>query len=523
MRRISVALLALSLSSLLCVPAMADFVPGTYEGEVLSVGGPMKVSVEVSEKDILSIDVVEMHDSEGVADAAVDRLVPTMVESQSVAVDNVTGATLTSLFLKNAVKDALSKAGEVEGLSEAVPYLAPAQEDMEVDVVVVGGGIGGLSAAATTAQAGLKTVVVEKNGYMGGTALISDQYCLTGVTDPVVSNWKPLIEDLNAMDIPAGLAEYPGYGEDTLLTMPDNGHTYMSQLMGGLADVVERNGGLLLTETPAIALLSEEGGVYVVMAKPKGQEPFEIHAKAVILATGGFSSNKEMVAKYLPYAAEARHAGLGGNTGDAIGWVEELGGKLVSMDADVSSFYSFSPSLGFYAEFAFLTIHYVDNTGKLITEDTQYNTGSMKTFEAIGNEKFYTIISAEEIEKNGSQKDFDHMVIAGTTKKYDSIGDIAKECELPNLPATMEELGLPDGAYYASPAIAEIYGTYGGVAVDEAGHVMNTDDALISGLYACGEVTGSRDYQLTGAYAGGLGPALTMGHVTGLTVAEDAK
>lgn len=117
----------------------------------------------------------------------------------------------------------------------------------------------------------------------------------------------------------------------------------------------------------------------------------------------------------------------------------------------------------------------------------------------------------------------DHMVLAGTAERFDSISALAEACNMPKLPETMQELGLEDGAYYASRAIAEIYGTYGGVAVDESGHVLDMEGSVMAGLYACGEVTGSRDFQITGAYAGGLGPALTMGHVTGLAILNDLK
>lgn len=147
----------------------------------------------------------------------------------------------------------------------------------------------------------------------------------------------------------------------------------------------------------------------------------------------------------------------------------------------------------------------------------------MKSFEAVGNNPIYTVVSAEDIANTGSQHAYDHMVLAGTTERFDSIAALAEACQMPHFPETMQKLDLKDGAYYASKAITEIYGTYGGVAVDESGHVLSTEDAVIKGLYACGEVTGSRDFQLTGAYAGGLGPALTMGHVTGLTILSDLK
>lgn len=510
--------------ALLCASfAFAEgLTPGTYTGSANSVGGPLEVSVTVGEDGIEAIDITEIHDSEGVYNAAAERIPQQVIEYQSVNVDTVSGATLTSIFLKNAIKDALSQAGVIDAYSEAAHWSAPAQNDMEADVVVVGGGIAGMSAAATAANGGLKTIVVEKNSYVGGNAVISDQYCLTGVTEPVVSGWKPMIVDLNDVGIPAGLTEYPGYGEDTLLTMPDEEHSPMFQLIDGLRSVIEQNGGLVLTDTPAIGLISENGAVTGVVAQPVGQDSFEIHAKAVILATGGFSSNKEKVAEYLPYAAEARCAGLGSNTGDALDWIDVVDVKTVSMDADVSSFYAFNPGTGYYAEFAFLPIHFIDLEGNLITEDTQYNTGAMKTFLSVGKEPFYTVVSAEDIGGGiGSQEAYDHMVLAGTAERFNSIAELAEKCELPNLADTLASLGLEDGAYYACKAVSMIYGTYGGVAVDLQGHALNNDDAIVPGLYACGEVTGSRDFQETGAYAGGLGPALTTGHIAALTAIGD--
>ena len=499
----------------------AELMPGTYTGSAVTVGGPIEVKVTVDEDSILSIEVTEIHDSEGVYNTAAKRIPQQIIENQSLNVDTVSGATLSSLFIKNAVKDALSKAGDIEAFNEAAAWSAPAQADMEADVVVVGGGIAGMSAAATAASGGLKVILVEKNGFVGGNAVISDQFCLTGVTEPVVSGWKPLIQDLNDMGIPAGLTEYPGYGADTLLTMPDSAHSPMFQLIDNMRAVIESHDGIVLTDTPAIGLISDNNTVTGVIAHPEGQESFEIHSKGVILATGGFSSNKELVTEYLPYAAEARSAGLGSNRGDALQWIGAIDVKTVYMDADVSSFYAFSPSLGYYAEFAFLPIHFIDLEGNLITEDTQYNTGAMKTFLSVGKEQFYTVVSADDIANAGSQEAYDHMVLAGTADRFESIQSLAEKCELPKLVDTMASLGLEDGAYYACRASAEIYGTYGGIAVDLEGHALGNDDKTVPGLYACGEVTGSRDFQETGAYAGGLGPALTTGHIAGLTAIKE--
>ena len=88
----------------------AELTPGTYTGSASSVGGPMAVEVTVDENGIQTIDVTEIHDSEGVYNLVVDRIPAEIIAHQSLNVDGVTGATLTSLFLKNAIKDALSQA-----------------------------------------------------------------------------------------------------------------------------------------------------------------------------------------------------------------------------------------------------------------------------------------------------------------------------------------------------------------------------------------------------------------------------
>ncbi len=92
---------------------------------------------------------------------------------------------------------------------------------------------------------------------------------------------------------------------------------------------------------------------------------------------------------------------------------------------------------------------------------------------------------------------------------------------LPELTATFEILGLEDGVYYAGLSTAGIYGIYGGIAADLDGYILDNDDAVIPGLYAAGEVIGSRNFQLHGFYAGGLGPGMVTGNIAANTVAAD--
>ena len=93
------------------VTAMADGLgAGTYEATVDSVGGPLSVSVRVSEDQIEEVTVTENHDTDGVCEAALERIPEQIVENQSINVDTVSGATYSSTGLRNAVILALQKA-----------------------------------------------------------------------------------------------------------------------------------------------------------------------------------------------------------------------------------------------------------------------------------------------------------------------------------------------------------------------------------------------------------------------------
>lgn len=90
------------------------------------------------------------------------------------------------------------------------------------------------------------------------------------------------------------------------------------------------------------------------------------------------------------------------------------------------------------------------------------------------------------------------------------LADVLFECASATGAVGVSSIGTPNPTS-ASCAISEIYGTYGGVAVDLGGYVLNEKEGVVPALYACGKVADSGDFHETGAYAGGLGPALTMG------------
>ena len=78
------------------------FTPGTYEGTANSTGGELRVAVTVSEHAIENIEILSCNDTDGVKNVPLERIPAQIIEHQSLNVDAVSGATLTSLFLCNA-------------------------------------------------------------------------------------------------------------------------------------------------------------------------------------------------------------------------------------------------------------------------------------------------------------------------------------------------------------------------------------------------------------------------------------
>ena len=151
--------------------AMAD----TFEGVGNGLGGEIKLNVTVEDGKITAIDVVSHSETAGISDPAFATILPAIVDNQSLAVDAVAGATLTSNGLLAAVEAAAAAAGlDVEALkaaevaAEEVTYAT----ELTADVVVVGAGGAGLAAATAATQNGASVLVIEKMGTVGGNSII---------------------------------------------------------------------------------------------------------------------------------------------------------------------------------------------------------------------------------------------------------------------------------------------------------------------------------------------------------------
>ncbi|HCX65902.1 MAG TPA: flavocytochrome C [Eubacteriaceae bacterium] len=148
-----------------------SFEAGTYTAETFGNSSMIKVEVETSESEILDIKVVEHNETPILYDAAEELTIERVLESQSLAVDSVSGVTVSSNAILKATEKALSEAGENEiALNLVKEKEGQEAEEIEksADVVVVGGGGAGLVAANAVAEEGASVLVLEKAPFLGG-------------------------------------------------------------------------------------------------------------------------------------------------------------------------------------------------------------------------------------------------------------------------------------------------------------------------------------------------------------------
>ena len=174
---ICVILLAVSF----CTLAETAFTAGVFEGTAEGKNGPVTVSVTLSDSEIVSVEVTSHQETPGLSDPALNEIPEQIVAGQSLNVDAVTGATVTSEAILAAVEEALRQTGaDIEALKTKVSNISEAPvEDLTADIVVVGGGMAGLMAAASAADAGADVILVEKLASLGGSVSVASGTLLT--------------------------------------------------------------------------------------------------------------------------------------------------------------------------------------------------------------------------------------------------------------------------------------------------------------------------------------------------------
>ena len=177
-------LVALVLAAMLLTPGCSTKAPeatggmkaGTYKASAAGFHGDITLEVTVDAEKITDIQVIEHSETEGIGAAALPELVTKVLDSQSIGIDGVSGATVTSNGFKAAMEDALTQAGaDMDKMTKSAESSSATKEEvtLDADIVVVGGGAAGLTAALSSQQNGNNVILLEKTGVVGGASAMA--------------------------------------------------------------------------------------------------------------------------------------------------------------------------------------------------------------------------------------------------------------------------------------------------------------------------------------------------------------
>ncbi|MBQ8092415.1 MAG: FAD-dependent oxidoreductase [Clostridia bacterium] len=228
-------LLTLALMLACVLPAMAD----TYTGEAEGKNGKVVVEISVEDGKITSVTVTEQEETPGIADEPLAKIPAMVIDNQSLAIDGFTGATVTRDALVSAIETAAQKAGlDTDAMKAVQVETDAAGEPVEdtADVIVVGAGGAGLSAAAGAAQKGASVIVLEANGIVGGATIRSGGHMLVfdDAINAAMDRNDDALQTYLAYD-PADFGEWAGI----LTTLQEQIKAYLESDQAGRFDSVE--------------------------------------------------------------------------------------------------------------------------------------------------------------------------------------------------------------------------------------------------------------------------------------------
>ena len=567
-------------------------VSGDFTGTAKGFGGDVSVTLTLTDGAITGCTAEGKDETQGVGSEAIAKMPGEIAESGSIAVDGVSGATVTSTAIKEAAAAALTAAGlNPDDYKTAVENNATAEDStVDADVVVVGAGGAGMTAAITAAAEGKNVVILESQSMVGGNSVratggmnagktvyqdenefgesagvektlktaaekYADNKTITALAKTVSEQWAAyqanptgyfdsvelmeldtmiggkgindpeLVETLcaNSADAIDWLDEHgitlhnvSSFGGASVkrIHRPVNAEgktvsvgSYMIPL---LQENCEKAGVKMMLDTTATEILTDANGAAVgVKATGASGETVTVNAKAVVLATGGFGANLDMVVKYKPELKGFMTTNAPGIQGQGIEMAEAIGAATVDMDQ--------------------IQIHPTveANTAALITEGLRgdgailINEEGQRFIDEVGTRD---VVSAAEIAQTGSyswlvvdQAMVDaSSVIQGYIKKgytvtgetYEELGkamgvDAAAFAETmekwngyveakndPDFGRTSFANPLNTAPYYAIKVTAGVHHTMGGLKINTNTEVLKADGSVIPGLFAAGEVTG---------------------------------
>ncbi|MCL1991632.1 MAG: FAD-binding protein [Spirochaetes bacterium] len=540
----------------------ADFTPGTFIGVGPGLYGPIVVEVAMpSANTISAIRVISHDETHNTGNIPLEILPRLIVENQSLQVDLIAGATISSMAFMVAVHDALSTAGASPAsfTGPAVQYVPHA--DTTADVVVIGAGGAGMTAAIHAAMEGSNVILLERLAFVGGTSnyilegfgsvgSITHSVLGTGVTPAALAQ---ILATNNPNGIPAAfqvLAQNNGWaanwlrsigspmtvssGPAVVQTSREVGEIGVA-MVSALRHEALRVGVDLRVNSRATELIMEDGAVAGVRVSTRMGD-YTIRAPAVILATGGFAANNALVAQHFPALAGYGSASSPGNTGDGHLMAQAVGALLTNMDhIRVNYTYATAPNGYFYY------VASIVNTGGILIN------GSAQRF--MNDQIGFPGGHIARVQEGPLWMVFDNALRDGI-REVRRLGDLGMFVTSDTLEGLVQQMGLNqaafmntienyrafaaagvDGAFgrplvnmsfdrppfHALQVHVRVQGTFGGVNTNLETEVMGTDGNIIPGLFAAGEVADEGTW--------GQNPAavnIVFGRIAGLNAAAFA-
>ncbi len=542
---------------------------GTYVEIGKGNNGDIQVEMKVEGGKIASVTILQHGETPGLSDAAIEGIPQAIVEGQTIAVDTISGATNSSNGIIEAVRKCIEQAGGDPADFEIAREKGTSNEvaELTTDVVVVGAGAAGIAASLRADELGLKTVLLEKTSVIGGAIAVSGGNQVVtlsnlqkeaGVTD---DSAESMVEDFfkngaqkNVLDLLTLFAENVGETTDWL-------NKYVGiqyDMKGGLHKLAEyshnrelayEGGGPgfasqartkidgsnieVYKQTRAEKLVTDNNGTVVgVIAKDNTGKTYNITAKAVILATGGYGNNKELLSSELNTAL---YYGPLSSTGDGIIMATAEGinaatrlmeyGKRYPNGVEVSEGIAKSTIAGNIAAFSESAI-LVNTSGERVVNEKSSNRNILEVELAQKNQMLYLLMDqatfdifrpkvseagisesninewlenngsttphflhADTIEKLAEKAGMDASVLKTTVDRYNGFVQAGMDADF-GRSADYLKKQIGDGPYYLVEQKPRFATTMGGLVINTDLQVMNKNNTVIPGLFAAGELAG---------------------------------
>jgi len=521
-------------------PAKQELRDGEWTGYGEGRNGAIVAKVLIVGHQVEQVTIVSQSESV-FAQEAINTLVAKAVgrqEAMNVEVDGVTGATLTSTGVIDAINMALAAAMGKE--QEKKTY-----KDGSCDIVVVGAGGAGLSAAIAAAEADgtLQIIVLEKQGIIGGNTNYSTgginaaetqvQQAL-GIEDSKDIFYDDIMKGGKQENIPSLVRNFVEHAPATISWLiglgadlsdiglmggssvrrthrPRGGAAIGPHLMQILKLAMDDNQIEIRTSNKVTGLLTSGSQVTGVQVQNADGSSYRLNAKAVVIATGGFGANLQLVSSLQPSLTGFATLNHPGATGDALGWMTNIGGATIQMTniqihptAEATNHILITEAVR--GNGAILVNHggqrfcnemstrdvvssaIIDQQGgKAYLIFDQAVRQSLASIETYANQHLLT--EGATIEELARQLSIPAETLTATVQRYNS-WQAAGMDEDYGRSATEMPVALTTPPYYAVHVAPAIHHTMGGLSVNTETQVLRQDGTPIAGLYAAGEVTG---------------------------------